>query len=244
MRPRCVRVFVLLGATGAVVAATAVTSSNARADEPPPLPVPLESFIAPQHLVPQQATPVSAANEGGSQIPGLYNGYHADVTYNFTDADTNESGEYTAHVVNQTFGGWPIPGFPFYTENAENVLDSSGAAPVVGTSWSDSTLGISFMPPVVSQTSFYDDQQLVTPALTAEAFHSVGMAPAAVYETVHYADGSLVSYYWDPSFISNYFSTGPAGTLDELIFFGQYVVPVMDIPAATTAAFASLDAVS
>lgn len=93
------------------------------------------------------------------------------------------------------------------------VIDSAGAAPAVGSLWNMSDLGIPvFFGPVAGLFEPLQNFYQSDPTGAIQDLFQINFGSAAVF--------------------GNYFSTGPTGILDELIFFGNTVVPILDIPAA------------
>lgn len=100
----------------------------------------------------------------------------------------------------------------FVSNTSVQVVDSTGDAPLAGTLLNTTELGIPVFVGVPGQfdpvQNFYESD----PTGAVRDLFQINIGSAAIF--------------------GNYFSTGPTGTFDELIFFSNYVVPIIDIPAA------------
>ena len=85
-------------------------------------------------------------------------------------------------------------------DESDVVSDSTGAAPAVGTEWDGTALGLLF-----PQFDFFVQNSMSSP------------------------DGTSADLFVLLDVVGNYFSTGSAGIVDELDFFGTWV-PIIDIP--------------
>lgn len=194
---------VIGGAAGAFLGAALLTSPAAYADAAPS-PVDFE--------LPGSPGVDSPIQQFG--LCPLYCTGQFDTPWTIYDQNTGDVlGDYETHASNlQAL---------FLSSSSEQVIDSTGAAPAVGSLWNMSDLGIPvFFGPVAGLfeplQNFYESD----PTGVMQDLFQINFGSAAVF--------------------GNYFSTGPTGTLDELIFLTNYVVPILDIPAAASTDAGSL----
>ncbi|MGB6208154.1 hypothetical protein [Mycobacterium sp.] len=107
------------------------------------------------------------------------------------------------------------------TNTVTQVIDTTAGGPAVGTVWGVSEFGI----PIIAGTDFF-------------------VQPVLVNYSESDPTGTTQDWFQIPALqVGDYFSTGPAGTLDELTFQGlgpfSFVVPLFDIPAAASTAAAT-----
>lgn len=131
---------------------------------------------------------------------------------------------YTGHVA-ATYDATVNNEFLLYgsVENAmTRVIDTTAGAPAVGTLWDGSGFSIPFViGTYVSALPVLGNDYESDPTGTTRDFFSIDLGVQ----------------------LGNYFSTGPAGTLDELTFQGAgifpFAIPILDIPAAASTAAAA-----
>lgn len=203
MSRRLPGVALVLAAVGAFLGAALLTSPSAHADA---VPSPVD-FELPGS--PGVDTPIEQFG-----LCPLYCTGQFDTPWTIYDQNTGDVlGSYVTHASNlQAL---------FLSNSSEQVIDSTGAAPAVGSLWDMSDLGIPvFFGPVAGlfeplQNFYHSD-----PTGVVQDLFQINFGSAAVFGT--------------------YFSSGPTGILDELIFFGNTAVPIFDIPATAATDAGSL----
>lgn len=213
---------VVLGGAVAIVGAALLNSPLAYADEPPSLPFGIERYP----YISPPGNPGEPTDSEVSGIPYLLWNNQETVPYTITEAYKGVVGEYIANQDNSlalpvTLNGSYSPGIGLFLNEWLQVIDSTGAAPAVGTVFDDSAFAIPVFnpveiitPPLPILQNFYESD----PTGTTQDLFQVGFFPA----------------------VGNYISIGPAGLLDELTFQGvpiDFAIPILNIPfTAPTAA--------
>lgn len=217
MNPRNAKGFaiVLGAAAGVVLGAALVTSPIAYADEPPPVPVP--PYPLPQFFFPPGVGDGQTNLEQFS-IPGLYFSQQFDQPYTIYEQGNPSVvlGTYEVHETGQTIGPGGI--FPTFGDTSDKVIgEHTGAAPADGTVWDTSSLTqpINIPGQAPEELIYYQDSSVTGPAGTADVFN-LGLL------------GTTNEYY-----------SGPAGTFDYLVFGDGAPIPIIDIPADTSATAAT-----
>ena len=168
-----------------------------------------------------------------SGIPYLLWNNQETVPYTITEAYKGVIGDYVANQENSAALAFPLnvadnPEGAFFQNEWLQVIDSTGAAPAVGTVFDDSQFAIPLFVPLDVSVSivplpvlqnFYESD----PTGTTQDLFQVGIGLTAV---------------------GDYISSGPAGLLDELTFQGfinlpNFAIPILDIPASASTAAAT-----
>jgi hypothetical protein len=170
---------------------------SAYADDPPPLPSDFD-------------LPGSPGEETGLQTFGSYPLlYSSQFQTPWAIYDQN-TGAVLGDYVTQSNNSGAL----FFDNSATQVIDSTGAAPAVGTEWDTSDLGIPVTIGVPGELEPLQNFFESDPSGSTQDLFQINFLSDAV--------------------LGNYYSTGPTGTLDELIFFTNDVVPILDIPASAS----------
>lgn len=214
----------VLGGAAAILGAALLNTPVAYADGPPRLPFGLQPF--PDIGIP--GTPGEPTDSAISGIPYLLWTNQETVPYSIDNIDTGAFGDYVANQEITSALGIPLnlpdnPGLAFFQNDLAQVIDSTGAAPAVGTVFDESTFAIPLFSPITLNIAalpvlqnFYESD----PTGTTQDLFQIDILSAG---------------------LGNYISTGPAGILDELtvVGIGNFALPIFDIPATTSAAVAT-----
>lgn len=154
-----------------------------------------------------------------SVLPPWYWTSQGTVQYTIIDPNTGHVGAtYDATENNEAFL------FASFENNITQVTDTTAGAPAVGTLWDDSGFSIPIViGTYVLQWPVLGNDYESDPTGTTRDFSSIDLGVQ----------------------LGNYFSTGPAGTLDELTFQGPgfpfipFAIPILDLPAAASTAAAT-----
>lgn len=198
MTPRRIGAIALVlgAAAGAVAGAALITSAPAYATDPPPVPSPFD-FVPPGEMG-------NPTNVEDSSFPYLYNFLQEDNPYTTYDQAGHVVGAYETQETGGIVGLLPLLGF---SHDYQVAIDSTGAAPDVGTVWDRTAFASVVAPGGYAQAVIANSYMSSPDGTSSDLF---GILPGDA--------------------IANYFSTGPTGILDELGFFGTWV-PIIDIPA-------------
>lgn len=212
---------VVLSGAAAIVAAGLLNSPLAYADEPPPLPFGLQPF--PDIFPP--GSPGEPTDSELSGIPYLFWNNQETVPYSIADLNPIQFGDYLANEEVSTALGFNIngaffPNYAFFSNDWMQVIDSTGAAPAVGTVFDESTYAV----PIVSPGPL-----LIYPLPLLQNFYESD--PTGTTQDLFQIDVFTAGF-------GNYISTGPAGILDELTVegIGNFAIPILDIPFTTPTA--------
>lgn len=193
MTHRGIGAMALVGAAaGAVMSAVLISSPMAYADWPP---VPSITDFTPPGT---ESTQTIIDN---SSFPDLYSSVDEIDHYLVYDSARDLVGSYDVKDTGLVLGS-----IPYLSQGSEVVIDSTGAAPAVGTVWDLGGSGI-----VLGSLPFNFE------------FNDYTNSPGGT--TVDEFEILLLG-------LGNFYSSGPAGTFDELALFGT-VVPIIDAPAST-----------
>lgn len=224
MSSRRIRGFAVVvgAAVGAALGAALLNNPVAYADQPPGLPFGLQPY-------PDIVPPGSPGEPTGSEVSGipylLWNNQET-VTYSIIDGYTRElMGEYVAKQDDSvglplTLNGSYFQDFGLLQNDSLQVIDSSGAAPAVGTEFGYSGVTIPLFNPItlnIWPMPVLQDYYESDPTGTTQELFQINLFGTAV---------------------GNYISSGPNGLLDELTYigFGVFAIPILDIPAAASTA--------
>jgi hypothetical protein len=210
---------VVLGAAGAIMGAALLSSPVAYADGPPPLPFGLQPF--PDIFPP--GSPGEPTDSEVSGIPYLFWDNQETVPYSIADINPLQFGDYVANQEISTALGFNIngaffPNYAFFSNDWMQVIDSTGAAPAVGTVFDESTFAV----PIISP-----GPPFLFPLPVLQSFYESD--PTGTTQELFQIDILNVG-------LGNYISTGPAGLLDELTVegIGNFAIPILDIPASAS----------
>jgi len=225
MNSRGIRSFaVVLGGAAAILGTALLDTPVANADGPPPLPFGLQPF--PDIFPP--GTPGDPTDSTISGIPYLLWTDQETVPYSIDDIGTLQFGDYVANQENTAALGIPVNlpdnfALAFFQNDWLQVIDSSGAAPAVGTVFDDSAFSIPLFSPI-----------------------TLNLAALPVLQNFYESDptGTTQDLFQIDIFnvgLGDYISTGPAGLLDELTVegIGNFAIPIVDIPASASTAAAT-----
>lgn len=140
-----------------------------------------------------------------SSIPYLYDFGHYNTPYTVYDGANSVIGDYETETDRLSLGWFPYLGY-----STQAVIDSTGAAPAVGTVWDEwafgAQVGIGLIPPLFQNTY-------------------MSSPDGTVVDVFQILPGML-------GVNGNYFSAGPSGIVEGLWILGTYI-PILDIPAAS-----------
>lgn len=164
---------------------------------------------------PGNASPIDEQTTG---LPPFYFNTEGTVHYVIRDPEGGVVATYDAHE-NVDSVVLPLS----LTNSVTQVIDTTDGAPAVGTLW--------------------DTAQLAIPIFIS----APGFISFPILHNFYESDPTGVTqdlFRIDPLYFGNYFSTGPEGTLDELVFFapfpgGTFAIPLFDIPATASTADAT-----
>lgn len=138
----------------------------------------------------------------------LYTSIKENVPYTiYQDGTVNVIGNYQVVRDYEALGGFG----PIYENNLQQAFDGTGTAPTDGTIWEQTSAGMQFG---IGRINFFENFYTSDPnGATQDLFQ--------------------IDFLTNP-LVANYYSSGPDGIFDVLLFPGGVHVPIIDIPAAET----------